>query len=85
MKALKPRKFVSFPEKKEEEVRHPVPVEDHQHDPPPEQAQGGRGQEEQAHAGQRLQPVCGRVASRPFFSRFVCTTTTYCFLYLSNI
>ena len=54
MKMFKLRKFDSFSKKKEEEVRDPVPVEHHPDDPPPERVQEGRGQEEQAHAGQRL-------------------------------
>ena len=54
MKIFKLRKFVPFLKKQEEEVRDPVPVEHHPDDPPPERVQEGRGQEEQAHAGQRL-------------------------------
>ena len=71
MKMFKLRKFDSFSKKKEEEVRDPVPVEHHPDDPPPERVQEERGQEEQAHAGQRLQHVCGRVASRPYSTCFV--------------
>ena len=65
MKMFKLRKFDSFSKKKEEEVRDPVPVEHHPDDPPPERVLEERGQEEQAHAGQRLRHVCSRVTSRP--------------------
>ena len=81
MKTFKLRKAVSFPKKKEEEVRDPVPVEHHPDDLPPERVQEERGQEGQAHAGQRLRHVCSRVTSRPLHM-FCVTTTTHCFLHL---
>ena len=80
MKTFKLRKAVSFPKKKEE-VQDPVPVEHHLDDPPPERVQEERGQEGQAHAGQRLRHVCSRVTSRPLHM-FCVTTTTHCFLHL---
>ena len=54
MKMFKLRKFVTFPKKQEEKVRDPVPVEHQPDDPPPERVLEERGQEGQAHAGQRL-------------------------------
>ena len=84
MKTFKLRKAVSFPKKKEEEVRDPVPAEHHLDDPPPERVQEERGQEEQAHAGQRLRHVCSRVTSRPLHMFYVQQQHIVFFIYTNR-